>query len=223
MIDALRNNLGLKFAAVIIAVVLWFTFNYSLNNETTYSKTLVLPVAVQHIPAGLVATVNVRQVTIELAGARPRLDGLTPDDFTAFVDAAGKNVGTFTVDISTRGAATDSIKSITPSSAELVMDRYGFRVVPVVVRDVAGSPDVQADLQPATVTVAGGATAVAAVVAVQTTVALPGPNQSAVMEVRPVAVDAQLAPVAGVTIDPPLVRATIRVRKTVHAGEGIRP
>jgi hypothetical protein len=81
MIEAFRRDLGLKFAAVIIAIVLWFTFNYLTTGEATYSKTLVLPVAVQHIASGLVATVNVHQVTIELAGARPKLEGLTPDSF----------------------------------------------------------------------------------------------------------------------------------------------
>ncbi len=222
MIDAFRRDLGLKFVAVVIAIVLWFTFNYSTTGETTYSKTLVLPVAVQHIAPGLVATVNVHEVTIELAGPRPKLDGLTPDDFTAFVDATGKGIGTYALEISTRGVATDSIRSITPGSAELILDHYGYRIVPVVVRDVAGSPDIQADLEPPTVTVAGATTAVASVVAVQTTVALPGPNQSTVIEVRPVPVDAQLTPVAGVTIDPPLVRATIRVRPAKRVGEGIR-
>jgi YbbR domain-containing protein len=223
MIEAFRRDLGLKFAAVIIAIVLWFTFNYLTTGEATYSKTLVLPVAVQHIASGLVATVNVHQVTIELAGARPKLEGLTPDSFVAFVDAAGKGVGTYSVEISTRGPATDSIRSVTPGAAELILDHYGYRVVPVVVRDIEGSPDLQADLEPSTVTVAGAATVVASVVAVQTTVALPGPHESTVMEVRPVAVDAQLTPVAGVTIDPPLVRATITVRQSKHAGVGLRP
>ncbi|HLJ83458.1 MAG TPA: hypothetical protein VKT51_04735 [Candidatus Eremiobacteraceae bacterium] len=223
MIEAFRRDLGLKFAAVIIAIVLWFTFNYLTTGEATYSKTLVLPVAVQHIASGLVASVNVHQVTIELAGARPKLEGLTPDSFIAFVDAAGKGIGTYSVEISTRGPATDSIRSVTPGAAELILDRYGYRVVPVVVRDVEGSPDLQADLEPSTVTVAGAASAVASVVAAQTTVALPGPHESAVMEVRPVAVDAQLTPVAGVTIDPPLVRATITVRTAKHPGIGLRP
>ena len=122
-----------------------------------------------------------------------------------------------------RGAATDSIRSVTPSTAELILDHYGYRVVPVVIRDVAGSPNIQAVLSPSSVTVAGAATAVASVVAVQTTVALPGPHESSVMEVRPVAVDAQLAPVSGVTIDPPLVRATIHDQPTARAGEAIRP
>src|SRR5450755_1605706 len=117
MLEAISRNFGLKTVAVVIGVILWFTFNYLTAGETKYSKTLVVPVSVQHVSSGLVASTNVRQVTIELSGSRTRLDGLAPDDFTAFVDGSGKAPGTYALEISLRGDGTDTIKSVTPASA----------------------------------------------------------------------------------------------------------
>ncbi|HKW45443.1 MAG TPA: CdaR family protein, partial [Candidatus Eremiobacteraceae bacterium] len=197
--------------------ILWFTFNYLTAGEAKYSKTLVVPVTVQHVPGGFVASTAIRQVTVELSGARSKLDGLSPDDFTAFVDASGKGQGTYALEVSMRGGGMDSIKSITPASATVVLDRYGYRRVPVVLQEV-GTPDGgRAQVVPTTVVVAGAQTAVAQVMAAQATLSYPAGKGAVLMELHPLPVDAQLRPVAGVTVDPPLVRATIAVPKVTKA------
>jgi YbbR domain-containing protein len=213
MLESISRNFGLKVAAVLIGAVLWFTFNYLTAGETKYAKTIVVPVSVQHISSGLVATTTIRQVTIELTGARTRLDGLAPDDFTAFVDASGKAAGTYALEISIRGAGTDAIKSVTPESATLVLDRYGFRRVPVVLQDAATSSALPVRVVPETVVVAGAQSAVSQVVAAQATIAYPADKGAIVMELRPVPVDSQLHPVTGITVDPAVVRATLAVTK----------
>jgi YbbR domain-containing protein len=217
MLESISRNFGLKVAAVLIGIILWFTFNYLTAGETKYAKTIVVPVSVQHVSSGLVATAPVRQVTIELSGSRSRLDGLAPDDFTAFVDASGKGAGTYALEISIRGAGTDAIKTVTPESATLIVDHYGFRRVPVVLQngDSAGGPPVR--VAPDIVVVAGAQSAVAQVMAAQATVAYPADKSAVVMELRPVPVDAQLHPVAGVTVDPAVVRATIAVTNATKA------
>jgi len=211
MLEAISRNFGLKVAAVLIGVILWFTFNYLTAGETKYSKTLVVPVTVQHVSSGLVASTNVRQVTIELSGSRTRLDGLAPDDFTAFVDGSGKGPGTYALEISLRGDGTDSIKSVTPASAALIVDRYGYRRVPVVLQDSGTASGTRAQVVPSTVVVAGAQSTVSEVVAAQVTLASPADKGAVVMELRPVPVDGQLSPVAGVTVDPPVIRALIAV------------
>jgi len=212
MLESISRNFGLKVAAVLIGVILWFTFNYLTAGESKYAKTIVVPVSVQHVASGLVATTTIRQVTIELSGPRTRLDALSPDDFTAFVDASGKGAGTHALETSVRGAGTDAIKTVTPESATLVVDRYGFRRVPVVLEDtgVSGAP---VRVSPETVVVAGAQSAVAQVMAAQATVAYPADKGAVVMELRPVPVDAQLHTVSGITVDPPVVRASIVVTK----------
>ncbi|HEY7981632.1 MAG TPA: CdaR family protein [Candidatus Eremiobacteraceae bacterium] len=213
MLESISRNFGLKVAAVLIGVILWFTFNYLTAGETKYAKTIVVPVSVQHVSSGLVASTTVRQVTIELSGSRSRLDGLAPDDFTAFVDASGKGAGTFALEISIRGSGTDAIKTVTPESATLVVDHYGFRRVPVVLQDGDSGSGAPVRVAPETVVVAGAQSAVAQVIAAQATVAYPADKSTVVMELRPVPVDAQLHPVSGVTVDPPVVRATVVVSK----------
>jgi YbbR domain-containing protein len=213
MLEAISRNFGLKVAAVLIGITLWFTFNYLTAGETKYAKTIVVPVSVQHVSSGLVAATAIRQVTIELSGSRSRLDGLAPDDFTAFVDASGKNAGTYALEISIRGAGTDAIKTVTPESATLVVDRYGFRRVPVVLEDTGNSGGAPVRVAPETVVVAGAQSAVSQVMAAQATVAYPAGKGAVVMELRPVPVDAQLHPVSGITVDPPVVRATVAVTK----------
>jgi YbbR domain-containing protein len=213
MFESISRNFGLKAAAVLIGIVLWFTFNYLTAGETKYAKTLVVPVTVQHVSSGMVAATTVRQVTIELSGSRTKLDGLTPDDFTAFVDGSEKGPGTYALEISLRGDGTDVIKSVTPSTATLVLDRYGYRRIPVVPQDAGAGNDARLDIVPSTVIVAGAQSAVAQVMAAQVTLAFPADKKAVVMELRPVAVNAQLLPVAGVTMDPPVVRATIALTK----------
>jgi len=213
MLDSISRNFGLKAAAVLIGFILWFTFNYLTAGAATYSKTLVVPVTVQHISSGLVAATKIRQVTIELSGARTKLDGLSPDDFTAFVDGTGKGPGTYALEISLRGEGSDSVKSITPSSATLVLDRYGYRRVPVVPQDAGAEQGMRLQVVPSTVVVAGAQSAVAQVMAAEVTFAYPADKKPVVMELRPLAVNAQLLPVSGITMDPPVVHATVGVMK----------
>jgi YbbR domain-containing protein len=213
MLDSISRNLGLKAAAVLIGFILWFTFNYLTAGESKYAKTLVVPVTVQHIASGLVAATTIRQVTIELSGSRTKLDGLTPDDFTAFVDGSGKGPGTYALDVSLRGDGTDVVKSVTPAAATLVLDRYGYRRVPVVMQDIGAIDGARVDVAPQTVVVAGAQSAVAQVILAQVTLAYPADNKVVMMELRPIAVNAQLVPVSGVTVDPPLVRATVSAAK----------
>ncbi|HEY5094486.1 MAG TPA: CdaR family protein [Candidatus Eremiobacteraceae bacterium] len=213
MLESISRNFGLKAAALLIGFILWFTFNYLTAGATTYSKTLVVPVTVQHVSSGLVAATTIRQVTIELSGARTKLDGLSPDDFTAFVDGTGKGPGTYALEISLRGAGTDSVKSITPSTATLVLDRYGYRRVPVVPQDTGAADGMRLEVVPTTVVVAGAQSTVAQVMAAEVTFAYPADKKPVVMELRPVAVNNQLLPVPGITMDPPVVHATVGVMK----------
>ena len=217
MLEAISRNFGLKVAAVLIGVILWFTFNYLTAGESKYAKTIVVPVSVQHVSSGLVAATTTRQVTIELSGSRTRLDGLSPDDFTAFVDASGKSAGTYTLEISIRSAGSDAIKTVTPETAALIVDRYGFRRVPVVLQDAGASSVAPVRVAPETVVVAGAQSEVAQVMAAQATIAYPADKGAIVMELRPVPVDAQLHPVSGITVDPQVVRATIAVTKAPKA------
>jgi hypothetical protein len=78
LIDSIRRNFGLKATAVVIAVVLWFTFNYFSVIHAGYSKTLEVPLGVRGVASNLIASTPVQRVAIELSGARPDIDAVTP-------------------------------------------------------------------------------------------------------------------------------------------------
>jgi len=207
----IRRNFGLKVASVVIAIGLWFTFNY-LTESQAYSTTLELPLALHGVSAGLVAESNVQTVTVELAGPRSVLEKLVPEDFAAYVDCSGKDAGTQSLGISVDGPENDKIRSVSPATAVVVLDRFGYRTVPVVSSD-ADLGAVAMDIEPKTVVITGGETALAHVVAARVSIEGASASKPVTVTVKPVAVDADFAIVAGVAVAPPTVRVAIVPRR----------
>lgn len=201
LIDSVRRNFGLKATAVVVAVVLWFTFNYFGTSHDVYSKTLELPIAVHGVASGLVATTQADHVTVELGGARPDVDPVTAADLSSYVDCANKQPGVYSLQVNVVGRDADKIKAVAPEQAVVVIDRYAFRTVPVIVHDAQGGPLANANVAPTTIQVAGGASAVAQVVAAE--VSVPEPRSlpaGFAAEMKPVPVDAKMARVGGANV-----------------------
>lgn len=209
--DLIRRNFALKVAAVLTAGILWFTFNY-LSAAPTYNKTLELPLSVHGVAAGLVGSVGVHVVTVELTGSRPQLEGLTPESFTAFVDCGGKPAGTVALNVSVVGPGSDRIHAVAPSQVIVILDRFAYRRVPVI--PSAGSVGSVADTDPKAVIVTGGATRVSQVFAVQVNVDAESMARRMVVVLKGVPVDAHFAPISGLTVAPANVRVTVVPRKS---------
>lgn len=209
--DWIRRNFGLKATALVVAVILWFTFNY-LTASQAYTKTLEVPLSLHGVAAGLVASSSVHEVTVELAGPRAQLESLLPQNFTAFVDCAGKRSGTSALVVTVLGADNDKIRSVFPSAAVVELDRYAYRRVPVVAG--GGSPNLSAaSIDPDHVIVAGGESTVSRVVVAQVSIDAASGTKPLVLALRPVPVDDRLANVAGLTVAPAIVRVAIVPRK----------
>jgi YbbR domain-containing protein len=89
---------------------------------------------------------------------------------------------------------------VDPPQAVVSIDRYAFRTVPVVARDMKGVRLGNAVVVPSSIEIAGGQSAVAQVVAAE--VSVPEPRALPVgfaAEMKPVPVDDEMAPVSGVT------------------------
>ncbi len=209
--DLIRRNFGLKVASVVIAIGLWFTFNY-LSASQAYSTTLQVPLSLHGVSPGLVATSNVDVVTVELAGPRSVLERLTPTDFAAYVDCSGKDAGTMSLGVSVAGPESDKIRSLSPASAIVVLDRFGYRTVPVISSDT-GVGAVAVDIEPKSVLVTGGETTLARVMAARVSIEGASASKPVTVTLKPVAVDADFAAVAGVTVVPPSVHVAIVPRK----------
>lgn len=212
--DWIRRNFGLKVAAVVIAVGLWFTFNY-LTATQAYTKTLEIPLALHGVAAGLVAASNVREVTVELAGPRSQLERLGPGDFQAFVDCGGKREGTAALNVAVVGSDSEKIRSVSPAAVVVALDQYAYRRVPVVASGSAQNSSA-ADIDPKSVIVAGGQTMVSRVMAAQVNIDAASASKPVTVTLKPVPVDGNLAMVAGLTVAPASVRVAIVPRK-VHS------
>jgi YbbR domain-containing protein len=201
LIDSVRRNFGLKATAVVVSVVLWFTFNYFSTTRDAYSKTLELPLALHAVSAGLVAATPVDHVTIELTGPRPDIDSVSPADLVAFADCSGKQSGVYSLAVSIVGRDADKVKTVSPDYAVVRVDRFGYRTVPVIARDVEGGTLTNASVAPQTIQVAGGESAVSQVVAAE--VSVPEPRSlpaGFAAEMKPDPVDVRMQRVAGVNV-----------------------
>src|SRR5215469_7928693 len=201
LIDSVRRNFGLKVTAVVVSVALWFTLNYFGSSQDVFSKTLELPLAVHGLAQGFVATPQVATVSVDLSGPRPDVESATASDLAAYVDCTGRSGGVYSLTVNVVGRDADKVKVITPDQAVVSIDRYAFRSVPVLARGAGGTLLANAELAPSTIEVAGGAAAVAKVVAVQVMVPEPGSlpaGFSAVMKPDPI--DGSLQLVHGVSV-----------------------
>jgi YbbR domain-containing protein len=201
LIDSVRRNFGLKATAVVVSIVLWFTFNFFSTTHDAYSKTLEIPLVVHGTASGLVASTQIQHVTVELAGPRPDVDSVTPADLASFVDCAGKLPGVYALAVNVIGRDADKIKTIMPDQAVVIVDRYAYRTVPVIARDAQGGTLTNAAVAPATIQVTGGQSAVSRVVAAAVSVPEPGSLPAGfAAEMKPDPVDANMAHVAGVNV-----------------------
>ncbi|HYK52310.1 MAG TPA: CdaR family protein, partial [Candidatus Eremiobacteraceae bacterium] len=192
---------GLKVTAVVVSVALWFTLNYFGSSQEVFSKTLELPLSVHGLAPGFVATPQIQTVSVDLSGPRADVDSVTPSDLAAYVDGTGHTGGVYSLTVNVVGRDADKVKVIAPDQAVVSIDRYAFRSVPVLARGAGGTLLANAELAPSTIEVAGGASAVAKVVAVQVMVPEPGSlpaGFSAVMKPDPI--DGSLQVVHGVSV-----------------------
>jgi YbbR domain-containing protein len=209
--DWIKRNFGLRLIALAAAVVLWFTFNYESGSQA-YTKTLDVPLALHGVGSGLVAATLTQNVTVELTGTRAALDALVPDDFIAYVDCGGKRAGTVDLNVSVVGPQTDKPLSVSPATAIVVLERYEYRRVPVI-PDASESTATVVRVDPMTVVVAGGQTAVSRVFAAEVSVATAGVTKPVTVTLKAAPVDMRLNAVGDVAVAPANVKVTLAPRK----------
>ncbi len=205
--DLIRRNFDIKVASLVIAVGLWFMFNYLSTSSQAYSTTLQIPVTLYGVAAGLVATSGVQSVTVELAGPRAVVEKLAPSDFAAYIDCSGKDAGPQSLGVSIAGPESDKIHSISPATAVVILDRFGYRTVPVI--SAGGQNTDVADIQPRSIVVSGGETTLARVMAARVSIEEATTDKPFVVMLKPIPVDASFAAVSGVNVVPPTVRVAL--------------
>ena len=86
-----ENNRALKLVALAIAIVLWLYVG--IEQDPISQRTYNVPITVENLSADKVATVSKERVNVKVMGRETRLDGITSEDFKAYVDLCDAKTG----------------------------------------------------------------------------------------------------------------------------------
>lgn len=86
-----ENNRALKLVALAIAIMLWLYVG--IEQDPISQRTYNVPITVENLSADKVATVSKERVNVKVMGRETRLDGITSEDFKAYVDLSDAKTG----------------------------------------------------------------------------------------------------------------------------------
>lgn len=92
-----ENNRALKLLALAIAIVLWLYVG--IEQDPLSQRTYSVPISVENLSADKVATVSKERVNVKVMGRETRLDGITSEDFKAYVDLSDAKTGEGEADV----------------------------------------------------------------------------------------------------------------------------
>jgi hypothetical protein len=227
VLQAIRRNFGLKALAVALAITAWAYFHFSAAPSITahFDQQLSIPIVVTGLHAGLVATDYSDRSAIVTVEAPRNGPPIKPDQISAVLDLNDR-LDPGIINLPVRIVAPDLvIKSLSPASVTLSVDRIDTRSVPVSITYTGGNGSIVVEsstVNPSVTTVRGIASDLANVDAVKIEIPLgtkPGDYDAMV---RPVAADARGNDVANVQVLPNLVRVSARFVASTNSA-GVRP
>ncbi len=224
MLNLVRNNFTLKVVSVCLALAAWGYFHLAAAPGTTarFDQTLAVPIVVTGLKPGYQAryTDKVATVVIEVPrnGTAIKSDQLQAVlDVSDLVDPGFHNVPVKIV------SPDVAIKSLSPASVTLGLDRLEERSVPVsfdYVGDRRGVVVESAAVNPPTTTIRGVATDLSRVTGVRVEIPIPAKPEPFDTMIRPTPIDARGAEIPGVQISPNFVR--VRAHFVAPSGQGTR-
>lgn len=226
MLLAIKRNFGLKVLAFALAVTAWAYFHFSAAPSITahFDQQLSVPIVTTGLRPGLVATYDEHTaiVTVEV----PRNGApIKPDEVQAVLDLnAAPDPGI--VNLPVKIVAPDLvIKSLSPASVTLSIDRLETRSVPVSIAYAGGTHSLVVEsytVEPSVTTVRGIATDLAKVNAVKIEIPLGTKPGTFDAMVRPVAADAAGNEVPNTQVSPNLIRVRARFGPATNSA-GVKP
>lgn len=129
-------NIGLKIAAILLSIVLWFYVTTSGQLEIS----LDVPLEFKNIPQGLeIVQSSAKVVSLNLQGQERLIKNIKPSEVRVSVDLskAKKGEGTYSINRETiKLPQAASVKNVTPSSIKVITDATvakTVKVMPVIV------------------------------------------------------------------------------------------
>jgi hypothetical protein len=210
VLNLLRNNFGLKLLAVALAVVAWGYFHVAAAPGTTarFDQTLAVPIVVTGLKTGFQVRYEDKIATVVVEV--PRNGAVVkPDQVQAVLDVTDLSDPGFH-NVPVKIVSPDiAIKSLSPASVTLSLDRLEDRSVPVsfdYAGDRRGIVVESAAVDPPTTTIRGVATDLARVTGVRVSIPIPAKPQRLDAMIRPTPTDAHGNEVPNVQVSPNLVR-----------------
>ncbi len=215
MLLAIRRNFGLKALAVALAITAWAYFHFSAAPSITahFDQQLSVPIVATGLHDGLVASDYSDRnaiVTVEVPRNGPPIK---PEQIQAVIDLnARTDPGIINVPV--RIVAPDLvIKSLSPASVTLDVDRIETRQIPVSISYTGGNGSLvvtSSTVNPSVTTVRGIASDLAKVDEVKIEIPMGSKAGDFDAMVRPAAADARGVDVSDVQVSPNLIRVQAR-------------
>ncbi len=220
-----RKNFLLKLVSVILALTGWSYFRFASNPviAARFDQQISIPITVIRLPLGYFARFTEKQAVVSVALPKRGAPAIKPDDVKAVLDLEGRTAGVYNIPVQLVTPTTAVIKSLSPASVTLTVEKIDQKHFPVAVHYAGDqhSSMVVASVRtvPDQTVVRGASSDLARVTTVRVEVPFlsqPG-NLDAML--RPAAVDSLGQEVANVQVSPNLVR----VKATfVNAANGAR-
>jgi len=212
VVERLRNNLGLKVLSLAIAVAGWAYLRLTPNPviAARFVQQISVPIVTTGLRADEIARLGERQALVAIdvphGGAAIR-----PETVRAVLSLEGRGPGVYNVPVEVI-APKLVIKSLSPASVTLAIERIEERSLPVALHYVGAKNVVvqSAAVGPSRATLRGATSDLQRVTGVQVDVTLPNEPSALDVMLRPVAIDARGAEIAGLSVSPNLVRVRAR-------------
>lgn len=137
MRDENRNNWLVRFAALLLACVLWL---YVMNEQNPLiERSFTVSLAKINLAENMMVNNVPESVNVTIKGQRTVLSRVAADDLHAFVDLDGLKKGRHSVDVKVK-AASGEVVDVNPNTLFLDMDTISERTVDVEAR-IVGVPN----------------------------------------------------------------------------------
>jgi hypothetical protein len=214
VLNLLRNNFGLKVLSLALACAAWGYFHLAAAPGTIarFDQTLSIPIVVTGLKTGYQVRFADKVATVVIEVPRNG-DAVKSDQVQAVLDLSDlADPGFHNVPVKIVSPDV-AVKSLSPASVTLSLDRLEERTVPVsfdYIGDRRGIVVESSEVDPSTTTIRGVAADLARVTGVRVGIPIPGKPQQFDAMIRPTPADARGNEVQNVQVSPNLVRVRAR-------------
>ena len=210
LLNLLRNNFGLKALALGLALAAWAYFHLAAAPGLTahFDQTLTVPIVTSGLRSGYDAQFEEKlaTVTVEL----PRNSGVIKADQVQAVLDLSDVMDPGVRNVAVKLVAPDlTVRSLSPASVNVTVDRLEERVVPVTVQYIGDHGGMVVDstaIDPPQTTIRGNAADLARVSTVRVQLPFPSRAQAFDAMLRPAPAGADGAELTDIEVSPNLVR-----------------